>query len=110
MGGWFPPTTPEGSPPHTGRYKGQALSSFSSPWPSSGSFLEEISPPVKMPVSTSLNFPAPSQIRQEQPHSRISVAARPPFTLTAKLSGGAGADKGSVKAGVGQGQPGLSRC
>lgn len=52
-------------------------------------------------------FPCSQPGQQEQPHSRIAVAARSPFTLTARLSGGA--DKGSVKAGVGQGQPGLSR-
>lgn len=92
----------------TGKYMGQALSSFCGPWPSSGSFLEKISPPVKMPVSSSLNFPAPGQIRQEQLHSRIAVAARSPFTLTAMLSGEAGAGKGSGKAGAGQGQPDLS--
>lgn len=40
----------------TGRYMGQALSSFSGPWPSSGYSLEKISPPVKMPVSSS-EFP-----------------------------------------------------
>lgn len=111
LGDWLHPPALR-APQHTltGRYMGQALSSFSGPRPSSGSSVEEISPPVKMSVSTSLNFPAPGQIRQEQPHSRIAVAARSSFILTAMLSAGAGADKGSVEAGAGQGQPGLSRC